>query len=146
MKKVEKLPSRNYCSLRQPSGNKSPRWKGSVYFSGQLISQWKKNAEVRNHEWELTHDDLDSMWEEQEGKCAYSGLELRLYQAGDRRFGNRYAMTVSIDRIDNGLGYFVGNVHFVHKKVNQIKMDMEEAEFLELCHAIAEHTKDVARK
>lgn len=140
MRRLEMLLARNHHSLSQPSGNKSPRWTGSVYFSGELINQWKRNAEARDYEWSLTHDDLDDIWEKQDGVCAYSGIELRLYQPGDRRLGKRYALTVSIDRIDSSLGYFYDNVHFVHKKVNLMKMDLEETEFLELCHAVAKHT------
>jgi hypothetical protein len=44
--------------------------------------------------------------------------------------------TASLDRIDNKIGYEVGNVHWVHKEVNMAKGSMSHGDFLSLCRCV----------
>ena len=46
-------------------------------------------------------------------------------------------MTASIDRIDSDKGYYIGNIHWVHKAINKIKWDYTEPYFIELCEAVS---------
>jgi hypothetical protein len=49
--------------------------------------------------------------------------------------------TASLDRIDNSQGYINGNIQWVHKIINRIKMDLNTSYFVELCKKVAQHAK-----
>ena len=81
---------------------------------------------------------LDKLFKKQNGKCALSGMDLAF------TFGSWNAMianqtTASLDRIDSSKGYIKGNLQWIHKEVNNIKQDKEQARFIELCTLIAKH-------
>jgi len=44
--------------------------------------------------------------------------------------------TASLDRIDSSKGYIEENVHWVHKRINVMKGNMSEQEFLNFCEAV----------
>ena len=66
----------------------------------------------------------------QEKKCALSGLPLTF---------SRHGQTASLDRIDSTIGYLPENVQWTHKAVNQMKMDLPEKDFINLCRTISEY-------
>ena len=45
----------------------------------------------------------------------------------------------SLDRIDSSLGYIEGNVQWVERKVNIIKRELKQEEFIKLCQDIVNH-------
>ena len=47
--------------------------------------------------------------------------------------------TASLDRIDSEKGYVAGNVHWVHKTVNKMKMEFSVDDFVSVCKEVAEH-------
>ena len=49
--------------------------------------------------------------------------------------------TASLDRIDQNKGYEIGNVQWVHKDVNLMKMYLDEKYFIGLCGKIYELNK-----
>lgn len=108
------------------SGSKSWHWKGGRHVSGYFLAKIRAGAakRARDLECSLTIEYLDALWELQEGRCIYSGLELVVDD------------TASLDRIDSALGYVEGNVQFVHKDVNKMKFDLKEERFLHLCRMI----------
>jgi len=119
-----------HSSQDQKTGANSPFWKGVGEISGYRISQIKENAKRRGHPYELEDDYLWSLFLEQGRKCALSGLELAFGMKG-AEMG-----TASLDRINSSKGYLVGNVQWVHKDVNLMKMDLDQNYFLDLCEAI----------
>jgi hypothetical protein len=88
---------------------------------------------MRNKEWGLSVDEAVDVFEQQNGRCALTGLPLTTNGA----FSD---ITASLDRIDNSKGYTPDNVHWVHKAVNFMRGDMPLAEFVESCRAVAQHT------
>ncbi len=106
------------------------RWKGSKYFGGKLLWQWKKNAMDRKFEWDVSYDYLDRLYEKQRGICLLSG-EILSFDVGD---SNR----ISLDRIDSEMGYIEGNVQFVTKIINMAKQNLSDDKFIELCNAVCE--------
>jgi len=66
---------------------------------------------------------------EQRGLCALSGVKLT------RRQGD--LAKVSIDRLDHGSEYVVGNVRLVTWAVNRMRNTMSDQEFLTWIKAIA---------
>lgn len=112
-----------------PKGIDSASWRGGKYISSNFLSNVKYGAKKRNIDCVISLDELDKLWEAQEGKCAYTNRELTL--SGDE-------CTASLDRIDSSEGYYLGNVQFVHKTVNVMKWALPENEFLEFIKEIYE--------
>lgn len=104
-----------------PKGNESSSWRGGKYISSKFLSNVKHGARKRNIDCVVTIDELDKLWEAQDGRCVYTNRELTL--SGDD-------CTASLDRIDSNEGYYLGNVQFVHKTVNVMKWALPEEEFL----------------
>jgi hypothetical protein len=47
--------------------------------------------------------------------------------------------TASLDRIDSSKGYFKGNVQWIHKDLNVMKMDLTEEKFIDYCKLVYEN-------
>lgn len=121
--------------LRKRRGPEASFWKGGRHISSRYFKHIKGHAVRgdRNLDWDLTIDYLDDLWESQEGRCAYTGIPLKL----DHQVSDRTDQTASLDRINNDLGYVKGNVQFLHKIVNEMKWDLEEEVFISFCIAVA---------
>lgn len=91
---------------------------------------FEKGAKCRGIDWELTYEYVCSLWN---GKCAISGIDLI--------DGRNQIRTWSIDRIDNSLGYHVGNIRIIHKRLNIMRGAMDSNEFIHYCIAVADHVK-----
>lgn len=104
-------------------------WKGHGDLSKSYFSHVRHGAKTRELDFEITMETLWKMFEQQEAKCALTGLPIKL--------GRHHEMTGSLDRIDSARGYSVDNVQWVHKDVNKMKMDLDEPRFIELCTLIA---------
>jgi hypothetical protein len=113
-------------------------WKGRRShhtISGSFFNAIVNGARQRNLEIMITIDYIWNLFEEQGGKCALSGLELRFNLPGE----NRNTRTASLDRIDSSKGYIEGNVQWVHRQINKMKMDLDESEFVDFCKAVFIH-------
>ena len=89
----------------------------------------KKNATAKGLEFSLTTSDLTELWNEQNGKCALSGVELGYIGSG--------WCSASIDRIDPLKGYTIDNVQWTCWRVNDAKANMTNTDFVNMCTAIA---------
>jgi hypothetical protein len=68
----------------------------------------------------------------QQGRhCAVTGLPLTMTRDGHKQ-------TASLDRIDSEKGYVEGNVRWVHTRINLMRLDMTDAEFIRWCKLVAE--------
>tara|TARA_Y100000034_G_scaffold114980_1_gene151676 strand:+ start:223 stop:489 length:267 start_codon:yes stop_codon:yes gene_type:complete len=74
-------------------------------------------------------NDLKLLYEEQMGKCNYSGLPITL--------GIDACIDHVVPRASNGNDN-IDNLHWTHKKVNQMKGNMSEKEFLDIVARINE--------
>lgn len=99
----------------------------------------KYNAKNRNLVYEIDGWFLWELFLKQYRKCAISGLDLyfpKTYNMNNQRYN------ASLDRIDSSKGYIKDNVQWVHKKINQIKMDMDQSEFIELCKLVYNYNRN----
>jgi hypothetical protein len=106
-------------------------------YKGFRISWWSKyetGASYRNIDWNITIDDGVELFQKQNGKCALTGLELTC--SGD--FSD---ITASLDRINNNIGYTIGNIQFVHKDINMMRGTLSMERFIELCKSVADRVK-----
>ena len=93
-----------------------------------------------NMEWNITCEDIIEIYYKQNGQCALSGVQMEYKRKGDRRKRNPF--NISIDRIDNDVGYIPSNIQLVAGIVNMMKGGWNQRDFLYMCDRISEHAKD----
>jgi hypothetical protein len=114
-----------------------PNWKGVGELSGAFWCALLAGARKRGIEVSISIEDAWAKFLGQKGACAYSGRQLKIGQrckGASVRYGS-----ASLDRIDSTKGYILGNVHWIHKDLNLMKLDLSESEFLSWCRAVVEH-------
>lgn len=102
---------------------------------------WKRlldQAKSRNIPVTIGKEDLFRIFCAQGATCALTAKPI--WFSKFRTNFNRYT-TASVDRIDSNRSYEVGNVQWVHKKVNRMKGTLTQEEFIDLCHEISKNRK-----
>jgi len=94
----------------------------------------RKGGLHRGYAWDLTPDDIVTMWNDQEHVCALSGAPIGWSEKG-------LTATVSIDRIDSSEGYLKDNVQLLHKDINMMKQVFSQEYFISMCKAVADKVK-----
>jgi hypothetical protein len=97
----------------------------------------KVQANQRNLSFNLKFDELAELFDDQQHKCALSGVDLWFRSNSKTPDGN-----ASLDRIDSSKGYITGNVQWVHVNINYAKLALSDTEFIEMCKRVVEHTKN----
>jgi len=96
--------------------------------------KFKKGADARGLEFTISTNELWEIFVSQDKKCALSGVELYIpTQKSQINF------TASIDRIDSKKGYILGNIQWVHKTINMMKMRMSNDELINFCTSICQY-------
>ncbi len=80
----------------------------------------------------LTPEYLETIWNNQKGKCVYSGIDM-VHQRDEIKSSIR---TASLDRIDSNIDYIEGNVQFVTIHINNMKNILTHLETIELINII----------
>lgn len=122
------------CQSRK-RGESHPNYRG---YKGLRMSHWTricKCAKDRGYDIDINIEYAWNLYEKQGGRCAISGIPI--FFSKTRKTSN--TTTASLDRIDNSKGYVEGNIQWVHKKVNQIKMDLNIEDFFELCKNVVNY-------
>jgi hypothetical protein len=83
---------------------------------------------------DLDRDWLYALFLSQEGKCALSGVALRIER--------KHPVALSLDQIEPSQGYVKGNVQWVAWAVNRAKGDLPTAMFIDMCKKITERCND----
>lgn len=104
--------------------------KGCSGLSGTHFLAIKFGAKRRNISFKLTPTYLWDLFEKQHGRCALTGLPIVLVNKIKNQNVDWDIVTASLDRIDNTKGYEVGNVWWVHKKINRLKNNYSLEELL----------------
>lgn len=73
---------------------------------------------------------LKDIYQYQEYKCALTGVPLDVSSKWWKP---------SLDRIDNNLGYFKGNIRIIAWIVNHSKLDLNDNEFINMCNRVASY-------
>jgi hypothetical protein len=122
------------CSWNK-KGEEAAAWKGHHKISGRYWNGVKGNAKGRNIPFKITIEDAWNQWLIQNGKCAYTNLDLELYGCGGI-IGTWPCGTASLDRIDSSKGYTIDNIQWVHKTVNKMKWDLSQEDFVNFCNLV----------
>lgn len=99
---------------------------------------WKRmvqGAISRNIEVVITPEELEEIWQLQQGKCKYTNQTITLPQ--NIRELKQSLTNASVDRIDSKLPYTKDNVCFVSKTINLMKSNLSLDRFNELCSLVA---------
>jgi hypothetical protein len=127
----------------------SPKHRGVGELPKIIYSHYKRNAKTRNLEFNVSIEYLWDLYQKQNGKCALTGLDI--YLTSQKKFDtvtkvenkNRnidYSkFNASLDRIDSSIGYVEGNLQWVGRKVNIIKNDIHQDDFIKLCTLISNY-------
>jgi hypothetical protein len=118
-------------------GNKKSIIKKYSTFEGRIptfLYTCKTSAIKRKQEFSLTADDLRAMWKEQDGICCYSGLPMKLEP--------NTLFSVSVERVNNSVGYTPDNTVLICKGVNSMKSSMTGEEFYTFCSSITNWLSD----
>jgi DNA-binding protein Fis len=94
----------------------------------------------RDLEFEITMDDLVNQFNKQNGLCALSGQILTI--PADNEDFRKFGHNMSLDRIDSSNGYTKQNIQWIDKRINKMKWDLPNNEFISLCSTIYNHMKD----
>ena len=89
----------------------------------------KHGAAYRGINFDLSIEDVWELYHKQGKKCVLTGIALT-FTLG------KVAGNASLDRIKSNLGYTKDNIQLVDKRINYMKMDMKEEEFIELCSLV----------
>ena len=93
-----------------------------VYLARALASS-RRRAKAKGTTNDLTLDQLLDLWQEQDGRCALSGVAMT-YEITN---GAPNMYNASLDRIRPGLAYTIKNVQLVCSRANQIKGDLDNS-------------------
>ncbi len=115
-----------WCTVK----NGRERYTGSI--KGKLtglICAVRAKCRNNNIEFGITIDDLLAIFESQDGKCWYSGQQLSC---------ERGPMGASIERKDPCKGYTKENVVLSTWRINNMKSNLTDKEFIDMCRLVAD--------
>lgn len=108
------------------------RWRKSYgEISGAFLCRLRNHAKERGLDFAVDAPYIWRLYLAQNRRCALSGLPIK--------FGLK-RNTASLDRIDSSKGYLPGNVQWLHKDVNFMKLNFDQAYFLRLVSLIASNS------
>lgn len=116
-------------------GKNNPKWKGGDIIPASLHYDYKHGAERRGMIFDITIEDMEQQYKKQHGLCAISKVKLSMPIA--RTMFKQ--CTASLDRIDSNKPYIKDNIQWVHKKIQQMKWNIPQNEFIEWCKIIAKN-------
>lgn len=119
------------------------QWQGTGDIGQQHFRRIYNRAQADGIEFNLSIEQLWSIFQSQNGVCALSGMKIefgRYAPEGRARHDGRARLsTASLDRIDSSKGYIVGNVQWVHKDINKMKGVFDQSRFIALCKAVTQY-------
>lgn len=125
----------------QPKATAAAR---KVNRKGRFTYYLKKARErtyLKENTWDtsdLTEEYLETIWNNQKGRCAWTSTPLQLT---DHSRCNSGLYNASLDRIDSSKGYVQNNVQFVLTPLNLAKSNYPEVEFIEFLKTIGVKTE-----
>lgn len=106
--------------------------------SGDYVSRIRNGAKNRKIEFNVSIKYLWELFLQQNKKCKLSGIALSMQKF---RKNKKVNQTASLDRIDSSKGYIEGNIQWVHKDINNMKMNFNQEYFIELCKKVTKNNE-----
>lgn len=124
------------CGCRMnKDGAENGKWSGYEGISGTYWNRLELRAKYKNLDFNIK---IEKMWElflKQDKKCSISGILLT--PPNKEGYGKSNINIASLDRIDSSKGYIEGNVQWVSRPINVMKMALPQNEFINICKIIA---------
>lgn len=125
--------------IKQAKPWEQPTWQGHGEISAVKWRSFQNNAACKAYENKRVFDiTIEYAWEiflKQERKCALTGIPLEFEIDLDTiEIG-----TASLDRINSDLGYICGNIQWVHKRMNSMKLELTDECFIRWCNKVSEY-------
>lgn len=99
-------------------------------------------AKRRTKECTITLENLEEVWNLQQGICPYTGIKLVLPEDSNIDTIPVYERA-SLDRINSSLGYVKGNIQFVSTPINYMKNTMSDSETKQFLKLISSYTSNL---
>ena len=99
----------------------------------RLVIGARRSAKVKGLLFDIDKEDVLACWLHQNGKCLYTGWDMTTI-TGDLKL-------VSIERIDNSIGYLKNNFVLVCWCANRARNTLDFNFFVEMCTAISRKNK-----
>ncbi len=138
--KIVNFDNKFYPITNYKSKSRKGKWNGYEDLSGKYWYDIKARAERLNIEFNIDIKDCWNLYLQQGGICALSGIPIKFVEPGRKKQTEK---TASLDRIDSTKGYIIGNVQWLHKHVNLMKLNHNQDYFINLCTQVTEHRKEV---
>ena len=90
----------------------------------QWLRKCYHSSKSKTRQCTVTLEYVQNLWDEQNGKCAISGL--------DMKYKNNDLMSASVDRIDSSKDYIEGNIQLTCQWVNLAKSNATNEEILQI--------------
>lgn len=90
-----------------------------------MINVLKLGAKRRGIEFIISYEDLEMLWEKQDGKCYYTQIPMNF------TYSLSLPKQMSVDRVDSSKGYTLDNVVLCCQFINFAKHDYKLEDFLE---------------
>lgn len=117
-------------------------WKGYGDLSGRVWGIIKANAKARNIKVSISIRYAWQIYKDQKGKCALTGVDIPLCVYKEYKGGYTKGLSAaSLDRIDSSKGYIKGNLQWVHKDINKMKMNLKLQDFIKQCDMVSKYCK-----
>lgn len=110
------------------AGKNKRSYTGYEDISGGKWYAYVKGAEARKLTFNITKEQVWTLFEAQGRKCALTGREIS--------FKGNLRISASIDRIDPKRGYEIDNIQLVHKHVNIMKNRFTDEEYIAACRSV----------
>lgn len=133
-----------YCKSCQ--SKKIAQWTST--FDGYMTKTYKdlqNNAKRRNISVNISKQNIIDLYKKQNGKCALTGETLtHICEPSDRRVNKKHIHNISVDRINSRNPYTVDNIQLVCNRINAIKWDLDQDEFIELCKKVVTYNANIS--
>jgi hypothetical protein len=121
------------CWNLKKRGNTNSQWKGYGEISGRYWNNILKEGKKLQFEFSITIEYAWELFLKQNKKCALSGEPLTMCGKID----GKYVGNSSLNRIDFNKGYTKGNVQWIDKKLQLIKRNLPDPEFIAICQKVS---------
>lgn len=122
------------CGCKRRTTLKALNWTGFGEISGHYWYVVNAGAKARGLQVSVTIEEAWALFLEQDRACALTGRPLTFAATARTSVDTQ---TASFDRIDSSKGYIVGNVQWIHKDLQDMKMAKPQDEFVRLCKLVA---------
>lgn len=92
---------------------------------GEILKDAKQHAKKNKREFDIDIEFLNKIFNEQQEKCVLTGIKF-----DDENLP-------SLDRIDSSKGYTKENIQLVLIRINKMKSDLKQNDFIDLCIDVA---------